>query len=489
MKKFFGNIKNAMKKLWETITNKWLLKGTTTIILVALVIVAYIGINWLAEEVKVEDIDFTAEKLYSLSDETRKRVQALDEEIIIQLINMDNYTYVTEYADKYENASKKITVEEIDNLTERVDLQTKYNIDSTGSLIVVKNGDKEKTLAITDLYTYISSQEAVNITEEAITNAIIEVTIKDKPHIYVLSGKTYYEPGTTLGIIANQLMDEANEIELLDILTKGNIPEDCDCLIITTLAQDLSELERDEILKYINNGGKIMMLTSQTNLDLDTPNLDQVLAQYGITLDFGVIFEQDSSKKLYDTPNMILADVNASFMNNLDKALEIFIVSPGKISFADDAKLEELGVVYEVIASTSEKSFVRTKFDVDSNSRTDSDSEEGANVISALVTKKISEDKTSELIIYTDETFITPIELATGIGYMGKLYNNEDVVMNSISYLTDREDTITIRNTYETETYTVTDQEDAVIKTIIFVVPILIIGAGIVVMFIRKRAI
>ena len=190
MKKFFGNIKNAMKKLWETITNKWLLKGTTTIILVALVIVAYNGINWLAEEVKVEDIDFTAEKLYSLSDETRKRVQALDEEIIIQLINMDNYTYVTEYADKYENASKKITVEEIDNLTERVDLQTKYNIDSTGSLIVVKNGDKEKTLAITDLYTYISSQEAVNITEEAITNAIIEVTIEDKPHIYVLSGKT-----------------------------------------------------------------------------------------------------------------------------------------------------------------------------------------------------------------------------------------------------------------------------------------------------------
>ena len=400
---------------------------------------------------------------------------------------MNDYPYVTEYADKYENASEKITVEEVDNLTERVDLQTKYNIDSTGNLIVVKNGDREKTLAITDLYTYISSYETVNITEEAITNAIIEVTIEDKPNIYVLSGKTYYQPETSLGIIANQLIDESNEIELLDILTKGEIPEDCDCLIITTLAQDLSELERDEILEYINNGGKIMMLTSQTALDLDTPNLDQVLAQYGITLDFGVIFEQDSSKKLYDTPNMVLADVNASFMSNLDKALEIFVVSPGKIKFADDAKLEELGVVYETMASTSEKSFVRTKFDVDSDSRTDSDSEEGSSVISALVTKTISEDKISELIIYTDETFITPVELSTGIGYMGKLYNNEDVVMNSISYLTDREDTITIRNTYETESYTVTDQEDAIVKTIIFIVPVFVIGAGILVWALRRR--
>ena len=30
-----------MKKLFELITNKWLLKGTTTVILVALVIAAY----------------------------------------------------------------------------------------------------------------------------------------------------------------------------------------------------------------------------------------------------------------------------------------------------------------------------------------------------------------------------------------------------------------------------------------------------------------
>ena len=189
---------------------------------------------------------------------------------------------------------------------------------------------------------------------------------------------------------------------------------------------------------------------------------------------------------LYDTPNMILADASASFMDELDAELQLFMVSPGKIEFADETKLTELGVTYEVLASTSEKSFVRTKFDISSQSRTNEDSAEGSNIVGALASKEIAEDKKSELIMFSDETFVTPTELPN-IGFIGKLYSNEDVVLNSISYLTQREDTITIRNDYETETFTVTDREDVIIQTIIFTVPIIIIIIGIGVWIYRKR--
>ena len=73
MIKFIEKIKNGMKKLFELITNKWLLKGTTTVALVAIVIACYIGLNWLVEKLAIEDLDFTTKKLYSLSDETKKR--------------------------------------------------------------------------------------------------------------------------------------------------------------------------------------------------------------------------------------------------------------------------------------------------------------------------------------------------------------------------------------------------------------------------------
>ena len=71
--------------------------------------------------------------------------------------------------------------------------------------------------------------------------------------------------------------------------------------------------------------------------------------------------------------------------------------------------------------------------------------------------------------------------------YAIDLYNNKDVILNSISYLTERTDTITIRKTNEQESYTVTEQEDAIIKTIIFAVPVIIIGIGIVVWQVRRR--
>ena len=481
------------KKLFEIIKNKWLIKGTTTLLLVAIIIACYVLINFGVSKLNIEDIDCTEKKLYSLSDETKNKMAELEKEITIQLINMSSSSYVIEYANKYPAVSKKINVEEISDLSSRVDLQTKYNISESDSLIVVKSGEKEKTLTLNDLYTYdYSTGQQIDKTEEAITNAIVEVTLDEKPHIYILSGKAYYDTEQALSAIVSTLQDESNDVDYVDILTTGEIPSDCDCLIITTLGQDLSELERDKILDYINNGGKILMLTSQNMLDVDTPNFDQILEQYGVTLGYGAVFEQDTSKMLQDSPNMIIEDVSASFMSKLDMKIKMCLINAGKIEFAADDKLEELGVTYETVATTTDKAFVRTNFDTKSSSRTEQDSEEGSAIVGAYVNKKISDDKNSQLIIYSNELFASNVQVLISSQYYTyavELYNNEDVILNSISHLTEREDTIVIRKTNESETYSVTDQEDVIIKTIIFVVPMLIIFTGIVVWIYRRRKI
>ena len=479
------------KKFFEIIKNKWLIKGTTTLLLVAIIIACYVLINYGVSKLKIEDIDCTEKKLYSLSDETKTKMKELDKDVTIQLINMNSYSYVIEYANKYPAVSKKINVEEISDLSSRVDLQTKYNISESDGLIVVKTGEKEKTLSLNDLYTFdYSSSEQIDKTEEALTNAIIEVTLDVKPHIYILSGKAYYDTEQALSSVVTKMKDESNDVEYLDILTKGEVPSDCNCLVITTLEQDLSELERDKILEYINNGGKILMLTSQNMLEVDTPNFDKVLEQYGITLGYGSVFEQDSSKMLRGSPNMIISDVNASFMGKLGMKIKMCVMNAGKIEFASDEKLEELGVTHENIASTSDKAFVRTNFNIKSTSRAEGDSEEGEAIVGAYVTKKIADDKNSQLILYSNELFASDVQIpisAQNYTYAVELYNNEDVILNSVSHLTEREDTISIRKTNESEKYSVTDQEDVIIKTIIFTTPIIIMLIGIVVWIFRRR--
>ena len=82
-----------MKKFLEIIKNKWLIKGTTTLLLVLIVIACYIGLNMLVEKVNVENLDFTEKKLYSLSDETKTKLSDLNQNETIQLNNATNYRY------------------------------------------------------------------------------------------------------------------------------------------------------------------------------------------------------------------------------------------------------------------------------------------------------------------------------------------------------------------------------------------------------------
>lgn len=480
-----------MKKFLEIIKNKWLIRGTTTLLLVLIVIACYIGLNMLVENVNLEDLDFTEKKLYSLSDETRTKLKDLNDEITIQLINSKDYSYLKEYAEKYSAASDKITVEEIEDVTSRVDLQTKYNIDSTELLIVIKNGDNEKTLSEYDLYTYdYSTYKQIDTTEEAITNAIVSLTIDEKPKIYILTGKTYYPTEQALASVISELETESNEVEYLDILSKGEVPEDCSCLVITTLQQDLSELERDKIIEYIEKGGKMMILTSQNILEVETPNFDQVLAEYGISIEYGIILEQDDSNMIQGAPDFIITQANASFMSDIDMSLKMCLIDAGKIEFADEEKLEELGVEYETILTTGETSFLRTNLSTSSFKRTATDGEEEAIIAGAVVKKTVSEDEVSELIIYSSEISATNTQIPISdqyYTYAVELYNNKDVILNSISHLTERTDTITIRKDDESEIYTVTESEDKIIKIIIFTAPVVIIVIGIIVWAIRRR--
>ena len=482
-----------MKKFLDIIKNKWLLKGTTTLLLVAIVIACYVGLNLLVEKLNIEDIDFTEKKLYSLSDETKKKISDLDEEITIQLINLNQYEYIKEYAKKYTKVTDKVNVDEIDDLSTRVDLMTKYSLENTDSLIVVKTSEKEKTITLSDLYTFdYSTGQQIDVTEEAITNAIVEVTIDEKPQIYILSGNTYYQTEQVLENIISELQKESNDVNYLDIISKGAIPDDCDLLMITTLKKDITEFERDQILQYIQKGGELMLLTSQNIVDIETPNFDQILSQYGISLGFGAIFEQDATKMLQNAPEFIISDINSSssVMKDIDMKLQMCLIDAGKIEFADSSKLEELGVTYETIATTGEKAFVRTDFDIPSYTKTDKDSEEESMTVGALVTKKISDNIESKLIIFSNEMCASNLQIPISNQYYTfavELYNNKDIILNSSSYLTERTDTITIRKTDENQIYTVTEQENKIIKTIIFTVPAIIIIIGIVVWQIRRR--
>ena len=94
----------------------------------------------------------------------------------------------------------------------------------------------------------------------------------------------------------------------------------------------------------------------------------------------------------------------------------------------------------------------------------------------------------SKLVIYGENYFISDYQLSQNSQYGAiQLAYNRDLVLNSIAYLTDREEDITARKDTGTVTYTATEQQDTIIRVIIFAVPALIIVVGIIVWQVRRR--
>ena len=75
-------------KFVQIIKNKWLRSVTLTLVLVAIIVCAYLAINFAIEKANIADLDLTKEKLYSISQETKDKLRNLDTDITISLYNL-----------------------------------------------------------------------------------------------------------------------------------------------------------------------------------------------------------------------------------------------------------------------------------------------------------------------------------------------------------------------------------------------------------------
>ena len=464
---------------------KLLIKGTTTTALVISIILAFMLITIGMQKLELTPIDLTPEKTYTLTDESKEKVANIDKDINIYLIGLQESSITI--AKQYNKANNKIKVETVD-LTKRTDLAQKYGIGSSGtSAVIVECGEKNKVLTESDLFTYdTNTYEQIDVTEEKITAAILKVTSDKVANVYFLTGYSEISLDNRMTFLGTYLENEVLNVKKLDLLSKGAVPEDCKTLVITTPNKDFTETISNAIIKYINNGGNILWLNSSYGVAKELPNVNKVLATYGVDpFSTGYIMETDSDKMFANAPYMVLPDIGYSDITS--KTTAVLFAEPTKINIQSDEKLEKLKVEKEDLLTASETSFFRNDLKIESYKKTEQDNA-GEFTIGAKLTKTIKDNLKSTLVIYGDNYFIcdTPIEEQNQTPFI-LAYDNKDLVLNSIAKLTDRDEDITIRKKTDTVTYTATQKQDTIIRIIIFVVPLLIIIVGIIVWGIRRR--
>ena len=436
----------------------------------------FIGINYGVQKLDLSTIDLTENKIYSLTDESKEKIKDIQKEVNIYFFGYEENDKTVDLAKQYnkQNSNIKVTVA---NKSDNPDLYVKYNVEETTQGVVVACGEKSKILAVTDFSTYdYSTYQSIDTTEQTLTSTILNIVADEKPEVYFLTGHS--EAISKLSIFNAYLQNEINNVNTLDLIT-SDFPEECDCLILTTPSNDYSEIEATKIQNYINNGGNILCLMDSIPNDFN--NLNGILNLYGASISNDTIRESDSSKTATSDGRYVIPNMS------YHKITE-YIISDGAVMFIDslpinivnDDKLEELKVEVNKFIETSENSHLTSNLE-----------EKGPFTIGAEFIKTINSDenkKTSKLIIYSNSKF------AEDTATMGSqtispftVYANKDLLLNTVSYLTQKDSSITIRKDTNSVTYTATKKQNTIILLIIFVIPLLIILIGIVVGFIRKR--
>ena len=192
--------------------------------------------------------DLTANKQFSLSDQSRNVVARLDSPMQVLVFAQEpQFARYQEKIKEYEYGSKKISTEYID--PEKKPSAAKQN-----------NVDRMPTI----IFNYKGRTERVNAdTEQDLTNAIIKVVSGQQRKIYFTQG--HGEKDTTsseregYNIIATALGRENYTVDKLAIAQQGAVPDDAAVVVVAGPKNDFFAPEVEALKKYLDKQGKLLL--------------------------------------------------------------------------------------------------------------------------------------------------------------------------------------------------------------------------------------
>lgn len=487
------------EKISLNFRKKWLVDSVKTFLIVAILIAAYIALNLGIQQVDLPKIDVTENKIYTLTDASKKAIENVNHDVVIYTYGFEEDSSLIDLLKQYNKANNKISYEV---LTEEsnYEMVQKYGLKEGYYEVIIKSGDSEKIIDASSefsTYDYTTSQK-VDTTEQVLTNSILALNEENKPKIYFVEGHNEFSTSKDLLLLTKLLENEAFEIGTLNIVSTNSIPDDCDILAIMSPTTDFLESEVEAIKAYINKGGEIYFSMDTVSQETNLPNIQTILNEYGVSVQNGYILES-GNKAVSSYPYIFIPEVSSTNKITSDLYSDngmIYLMYAARLKFVNDEELANLGVEKEILLNSSEASSFVTDLSSDLNTAK-STAEVGKSDIAAVMTKTIKSSEstdekennlTSKMVIISSGSFITdyitPLSESYPISYLG---NNKDFVINSMAFLGDKGNTLTIRKDMGSSTYVPTDMQNIIVLLIIFGVPVLIIIIGACICHFRKK--
>ncbi len=458
--------------------------GTLAAASAVLVLGILVAINYLANRHN-KRWDFTAARQFSLSDQTKKVLEGLKQPVSFRVFDQPgDFQRFRDRLDEYQYVSKQVSVEYID-MDQQPARANQFSVQAPGTVVIEYGGRTER----------VTSDG-----EQELTNGLIKVVLGTQHKVYFVQGHGEHSTESTdrrgYSTIAQALGSDNFAVASLVLAQQKAVPDDASVLIVAGPKTDFFPAEIDMLKAYLAKGGKILFMLDPPDR-ADSPEITNVAAllkDWDIEIGTNVVVDISGMGQLLGTdasvpvvvkyePHPItdhfelitaypLARSVSAIPSGVDghTAQDLMKTSASSWAETDIKELTTSGRVARNLDKGDKPGPISLAAAV-SAPATDAPAAQPANDSEAA--KDDAPKPETRIAVFGDSDFVTN-------GYLG-IPGNRDLFLNTVNWLAQQENLISIRpRDPEDRRITLTaDQERRIMWLTIFIIPGLILVAGV----------
>ena len=459
---------------------RWGGDALMTAVVLAITVIINLAVGQIP--VKYTQLDLTDNQLYTITDETKEFVAGLDQDVDIYLVvesgNEDED--LQKVLERYASLSDHVKVHEKDPVVNPSFTSQYTDSNLRDNSLIVVCGERSKVIPYDDIYeseinysTY-SYQTTGFDAEGQLTSAIDYVTAEELPKLYSMTG---HDEASLTATLKSQIAKENIDVEELNLVTSEAVPEDADCVLINSPQKDITADEKTRLLDYMENGGHVVLITDYSETDM--PNLDAVLDNYGLSVSDGLIIEGNSQYYYPGYPYYLIPEIQSSdAAGNMTSDDLVLMPQAQNIAISDDIRST---VTVTPLLQTSSKAYIKTDLKNMTTLEKQSGDQEGTFTTGVAVTETYDDKETKFLYLTSSGLLNESMNQAVSGG-------NYELVMNVLSWMIDKEESISIpAKSLQTTYLTVTAADAGFWGAAVIAIPVVLVIAGGIVCFRRRR--
>ena len=350
-------------RIKRSFTSRQFKSGAYSSVITVIVIALVVVVNMVFNKLDLST-DLTSDSLFTLTKDSQKVLKDVKDDITIyyMVAKGEEQDYIQRVIKQYNKISDHIKVVTKDPVV-YPNFSKKYVDDAVSDndvIVVDETTGAAKYVSCDDMlyqdqysyYTSGSSEQYLDV-EGQVTSAIQNVLSTDKKKIYVVTGHDEQSISDSLSKTLEKMNVDVQDISLV---TQKKVPDDCSLLIEYGPQSDLRDSEKTVIMDYLKKGGTAILMPGY--VEKETPNIDEILDYYGMSIQKGIIYEGVGHYENY--LNWIVPTINtdADVMSKFDDKDYVVIGSSQSIKEQKASSLRNSLKLTDIL-TTSKQSLLK----------------------------------------------------------------------------------------------------------------------------------